>query len=133
MYQTIYLSLVSVREFILKMLRKDKADIKINTEGKVVKDKIMGKKIFKRKAGGTKVGNALRSVGRIFKRKPGGTKVGNVARSLNPFVKKTGGSKTGNALRAVASTAKKIVKKNPNKKSKPKKKTRWDGSFRKTL
>ena len=113
MYQTIYLSLVSVREFILKMLRKDKADIKINTEGKVVKDKIMGKK--------------------IFKRKPGGTKVGNAARSLNPFVKKSGGSKTGNALRAVASTAKKIVKKNPNKKSKPKKKTRWDGSFRKTL
>ena len=93
----------------------------------------MGKKLFARKPGGTKVGNALRSVGSVFKRKPGGTKVGNVARSLNPFVKKAGGSKAGNVLRAGVSAAKNVVKNNPNKKSKPKKKSRWDGSFRKTL
>ena len=97
----------------------------------------MGKKLFARKPGGTKVGNALRSV---FGKKKGGSTLGNVARSVNPFVRKPGGSKTGNAGRSVVRGAKKllggaknIVKKNPNKKSKPKKKSRWDGSFRKTL
>jgi len=39
MYQLIYQSLVSVLGFILKMLPKGKADIKINIEAKVVTDK----------------------------------------------------------------------------------------------
>ena len=46
MYQLIYQSLVSVLGFILKMLRKGKADIKINIEAKAETDNIMKKKDY---------------------------------------------------------------------------------------
>ena len=89
--------------------------------------------LFKKKAGGTAVGNALRGVGKIFKKKDGGTKVGNALRSIFGGKKKKkaaqaaqaaaqgaaeaatgatkGKTKVGKALQGIAS----IFKKKPGK------------------
>ncbi len=50
--------------------------------------------LFKKKAGGTAVGNALRGVGKIFKKKEGGTKVGNALRGIFGKKKRKAGEKT---------------------------------------
>ena len=78
MYQLIYQSLVNVLGFILKMLRKGKADIKINIEAKVETDNIMkklklkGKNAFQRNAikskGKSILGGAVKGMWNAFKR-----------------------------------------------------------------
>jgi len=60
MYQIIYQSLVNVLGFILKMLPKGKADIKINIEAKAETDKTMAKKVSWKWGGKTYSGTLIR-------------------------------------------------------------------------
>lgn len=62
----------------------------------------VGGGLFKKKAGGTAVGKALKGAANLFKKKEGGTAVGKAIRGASGLLKgKEGGTLVGNALRGL--------------------------------